>query len=120
MAYSIGETAFSPVAGFTTTRFPYIFSHLGAIVLFIIGGVLYGLTTEIWMAIVARLFFGLAAGVGAVVVHTYLGEMTAIMDKIREKRGKRPMKYVVYISFSFVLNGTFVVSYGEFTLKPVF
>ena len=114
MAYSIGESFFSLVAGLMIERYPYIFIQVVAITMHVLGGVVYALSTEVWMAIVARFFFGTAAGIGALIVHTYTGEMSTRMDDIRRKQGKRPMKHVLYIIFSFILNGTFILSFGEF------
>ena len=114
MAYSIGETFFSFTAGFMIERYPYIFTQVVAIALYVVGGVVYALATEVWMAIVARLVLGTGAGISSLLIHTYLGEMSTRMEEIRRKQGKRPMKHVVYIIFSFVLNGTFIFSFGEF------
>ena len=114
MAYSIGESFFSLVAGLMIERCPYIFIQVVAIVMHVLGGVVYALSTEVWMVIVARLVIGTAAGIGGLIVHTYTGEMSTRMDDIRRRQGKRPMKHVVYILFSFLLNGTFIFSFGEF------
>ena len=93
---------------------PYIFLQVVAIALLILGGVVYALATEVWIAIVAQLILGTAIGIAMLVIHTYLGEMSTRMDDIRRKQGKRPMKHVLYIIFSFVLNGTYIITYGEF------
>ena len=102
------------MAGFIIDHCPYIFTQVASIALLILGGVVYALATEIWMAIVARLVIGTAVGISSLVMHTYFGEMSTRMDEIRRKQGKRPMKHVLYIIFSFVLNGTYIITYGEF------
>ena len=102
------------MAGFIIDHCPYIFTQVASIALLILGGVVYALATEIWMAIVARLVIGTAVGISSLVMHTYFGEMSTRMDEIRRKQGKRPMKHVLYILFSFVLNGTYIITYGEF------
>ena len=49
-------------------------------------------------------------------VHTYIGEIGSIMDDERKERGKKPLKHVLYIAFSFILNGGFVVAFGKCVL----
>ena len=102
------------MAGFTTERYSYVFSLLTTLFLFVAGGLFYARATEVWMAIVARLIIGLGAGYGAVVVHSYLGEMSTRLDKIREKQEKKPIKHVFYILFLFLMNGAFIFSFGKY------
>ena len=116
MAYAIGETLFSPVAGFMTEYCPYIFTIFAANALYLVGGILYGTAVETWMVIVARLFVGSAAGISASSAQTYVGEMSTRMDDIRERKGEKPRKHVVYIVYSFLMNGSYIVSFGELLL----
>lgn len=71
------------------------------------------------MVIVARLIIGLGAGYGALVVHSYLGEMSTRLDEIRQKEKKKPIKHIFYISFLFLMNGAFVLSFGKYTLIQI-
>lgn len=114
LAFSIGEAAASPVAGITTERYSYIFSLFATLILFIGGGLFYARATEVWMVIVARLVLGLGTGYGAVVVHSYLGEMSSRLDDIRAKQSKKSIKHIFYIIFIFVINGAFVFSFGKY------
>ena len=66
------------------------------------------------MVILSRLVIGLGAGYGAVVVHSYLGEMSTRLDDIRKKKKKKPIKDIFYIFFLLLMNGAFVLSYGEY------
>jgi MFS family permease len=120
MAYAIGETVIAPVAGFTTERFPYVFSLLATLVFFSIGGIFYANSTQVWMVIVARFIIGLGAGYGAVVVHSYLGEMSTRFDEIRQKKKKKPIKHIFYICFLFLMNGAFVFSFGTTSIVAQF
>ena len=119
LAFGIGEAAISPVAGLTTERYSYVFSLFAALILFISGGLFYARATEVWMVIVARLVLGLGSGYGAVVVHSYLGEMSSKLDKIRAKQSKKSIKHIFYIIFVFVINGSFVFSFGKYRLTPL-
>lgn len=116
LAFAVGEAAISPVAGLTTERYSYIFSLFAALILIISGGLFYARATEVWMVIVARLVLGLGTGYGAVVVHSYLGEMSSKLDEIRAKQSKKPIKHIFYIIFIFVINGSFVFSFGKYQL----
>ena len=113
MAYAIGEIFFSPVAGFMTERYPYIFTMFTANALDLVGGILYGTAVETWMVIVAWFFIGSASGVAASATLTYIGEMSTRMDNIRERKGEKPRKHVAYIVYHFIMNGSFLVSFGE-------
>ena len=68
------------------------------------------------MVIVARFFFGCASGMAAVVTLTYTGEMSTRMDEIRERKGKKPRKFVLYIIYSLEVTGSYVISFSEFLL----
>ena len=114
LAFSIGEVAISPVAGLTTERYSHVFSLFSGLILFIGGGLFYARATEVWMVIVARFVLGVGIGFGAVVVHSYLGEMGSKLDEIRAKQSKKPIKHIFYIIFVFVLNGSFVFSFGKY------
>ena len=68
------------------------------------------------MVIVARFFFGSGSGIAAVVTLTYTGEMSTRMDEIRERKGKKPRKFVLYIIYSLEVTGSYVLSFSEFLL----
>ena len=57
---------------------------------------------------------GFGGGLSIPALHTYIGEMGSVMDQIREKKGKKPLKFTVYVAFSFIMNGGFVVAFGEY------
>ena len=107
------------MAGLTTEWYSYVFSLFAALILIISGGLFYARATEVWMVIVARLVLGLGTGYGAVVVHSYLGEMSSKLDEIRAKQSKKPIKHIFYIIFIFVINGSFVFSFGKYRLTPL-
>ena len=73
---------------------------------------MYALAQNVWMAFGGRALMGASTSFGAATIHTYMGEMGTIMDDIRKKTDKRPRKFVLYIVFSFLLNGGFMVPYG--------
>ena len=77
-------------------------------------GLVYALAVNVWMVFISRGLIGACGGLAIPALHTYLGEMGSVMDDIRKKRGKEPRKFSVYIAFSFILNGGFLVAFGEY------
>ena len=77
-----------------------------------VGGGVYALAQSVWVAFLGRGLMGAGVQFGASTIHTYIGEMGTVMDDIRQKQGKRQRKFILYIAYSFVLNGGFVVPFG--------
>ena len=112
MAKGIGEFLFYPVIGYMAQNLPYSASQLVAASLFAVGGAVYALASAGWIVILGQVVIGVA-GSFIVLVHTYIGEMGTIMDRMRSKKRKRPMKFVLYIVFSFILTGGYLVTFCE-------
>ena len=129
MAGGIGEIGFLPVVGYMAANLPYSVSLLvaalllaagGAIcvsllvaaLLLAAGGAIYAVASAGWIVILGKVVIG-GAGSFLVLVHTYIGEMGTIMDRMRSKKRKRPMKFVLYIALSFILNGGYLVTFCE-------
>ena len=113
MAYSIPETASMIFAGLTAEKIPFTVTILFTCALYVAGGVFYGLATAVWMVVVGRGLMGVGAAFADVTVSSYIGEMGTRMDEIRGRQGKPPRKYTLYIAYSFVMNCTFIVTFGE-------
>ena len=77
---------------------------------------MYAMANSVWIVFAARGLMGAGVSFGASAIHAYLGEMGTMMDDIREKQGKSPRKFLLYIGFSFTLNGGMVVPTGELTV----
>ena len=112
MAGGIGEIGFLPVVGYMAANLPYSVSLLVAALLLAAGGAIYALASAGWIVILGKVVIG-GAGSFLVLVHTYIGEMGTIMDRMRSKKRKRPMKFVLYIALSFILNGGYLVTFCE-------
>ena len=56
---------------------------------------------------------GVAESLCPAVLHTYMGVMGTKMDEIRTEQQKKPRKFIVYIAYSLLLNGTSFVIYGK-------
>jgi MFS family permease len=108
MSYPLFEVATTPLAGALLHRLPYSFTIIVFIIVDIAGGVVYGLARSLWVAFVGFGLFGMGSALASVTVHTYMGEMGTVMDDIRKKQGKKPRKYILYVAFSFVVNGGFL------------
>jgi MFS family permease len=105
----IFEVATIPLTVAALHRLPfsfilYIFAGLSAL-----GGAMYALANSVWIAFAGRGLMGVGIAFGASTIHAYLGEMGTVMDDIREKQGKSPRKFILYIAFSFTLNGGMVI-----------
>ena len=112
-AYFIFEIALFPIVAVLAVRLPYTVLILLFLSLYAIGGALYALAVSVWMALLGRGIMGGATAFCSTVVQIYIGEMGTIMDEVREKQGKRPMKYAVYIAFSFINTGSYFVAHGN-------
>ena len=113
MAYSIPETSSMPFAGIMAEKMPYTVMLLITCALYATGGVFYGQAAGVWMVMVGRAFMGIGAAFADVTVSSYIGEMGTRMDEIRHSRGKKPRKYTLYVAYSFTMNCTFMLTFGE-------
>ena len=112
MTKGIGELLFYPVIGYMAQNLPYSVSQLVAALLFAAGGAVYALASAGWVVMLGNFVLRCAISF-AVLVHTYIGEMGTKLDRMRNKKRKRPMKFVLYIVFSFILNGGYLVTFCE-------
>ena len=96
-----------------TRQCPFVIPLLIGLILTAVSGTIYALTVDIWMLLLGRGVLGFGGGIGVPALHTYLGEMGSVMDQLREEQGKTPRKFSVYIAYSFILNGGFLVAFGE-------
>ena len=87
MAKFLGELITVPVVGYMTENLPYIVSIILVGQFFATGGILYAMTTKIWMMITANVFIGFGF-LSAVIVHAYIGEMGIKMDESRTRKKK--------------------------------
>lgn len=101
-----------PVTAVMTHHLPFSVAMLISLAFFLLGGIVYGLTVELWMAFFALILRGIGAATGPSVMHTYIGEMGTKMDDIRIRQNKKPRKYLLYIIYSFIFNGTPLITYG--------
>ena len=112
MFFGIGEFIFTPITGILSEKLPFTLSLITSNLLFIIGGVVYAVAVNISMVIAGRFFIGIGAAF-AVTVHAYIGEMGTRLDEVRRKKGKKPVKHFLYIMYSFIANGGFVLTFGK-------
>ena len=116
VSYPLFEVLSTPLAGALLHRLPYSVSIASFTLILVAGGILYGLARSVWMAFVGFGLFGMGAALCSVMIHTYMGEVGTVMDEIRKKQGKKPRKFVLYIIYSFPLNGGFILPFGKFAL----
>ena len=111
MCSPVFELATMPLTALILHKFPYTVSMLMTPLLIGTGGAIYAVAVNKWMVFVAKSLIGVGFS-GAATVHAYLGEMGTVMDGIRQKQGKKPRKFILYIILSFILNSGNFVAYG--------
>ena len=107
------EFAAVPLALLMTHRSPFNVTFLIGLLFMAVGGTMYALAKNVETVWFGRGVIGAAGGLCIPALHTYIGEMGTLMDDIRRKQGKKPRKFTLYIAFSFILNGGFMVSFGK-------
>ena len=115
ISYPLFEAVTMPLAGAMLHFLPFTVTIFTFLVIFVVGGVIYGLSQAVWIVFVGFGLIGAGASLGSATVHTYIGEMGTVMDNIRKKQGKKPRKFLLYIAYSFMLNGGFVIPFGKFS-----
>lgn len=101
-----------PIAIIMAERIPYIITILITLSAYIVSGVLYGEAISVWMVIVSRSLKGGCSAIVEILVLGYVGEMGTQMDVIRERQGKSPQKFVLYVAYSFAYNIAYILAYG--------
>ena len=102
-----------PAAVVLLEKLAFTITILLVMCMYAVAGVVYALAVDVWMVILARGLTGGAALFCVAVVTTYIGEMGTVMDDIRKKRKKKPIKFVLYIlMLVFMTIGTALV-FGE-------
>lgn len=112
VSYPLFALAMAPLAGTLLHRLPYTVSIIGFSLLYVTGGIVYASVESVWMACIGYGLIGAGASLCSITVHTYLGEMGDVMDEIRKKQGKKPRKFLLYIAYSFVLTGGFILPFS--------
>jgi MFS family permease len=107
------EFAVFPLALWMTRRVPFTVPLLIGVSLLVVSGTMYALSGDVWVLMISRGVMGMGGGLSIPALHTYMGEMGTVMDQVREKQGKKPRKFAVYIAFSFIMSGGFVIAFGE-------
>ena len=102
-----------------TQNAPYTIPFLMGSLSLVAAGTIHALATSTQMYFISRAFIGMGGGPGVSAVHTYIGETGSAMDKVRESQGKKPRKCFIYVIFSFILNGGYIVGFGK-SLIPKF
>lgn len=116
MSAPLMELITMPFIAAMVHKLPFTISMLFGLVLYAIGGALYALADNVWMVFIGYSLFG-AGSTSAAAFHAYIGEMGSVMDAMRERQGKKKMKFVLYIALSFVQNGGFLMAFGERHLR---
>lgn len=118
MSAPLLELITMPFTAAMVHKLPFTVSILFGLFLYAIGGALYALADNVWMVFIGYGLFG-AGSTSAAALHAYIGEMGSVMDTIRERQGKKKMKFAIYLAFSFLQNGGYLLSFGESNLMVI-
>ena len=105
--------------GYMTKYIPYRYTILLTALTLAVGLLLYALTVQGWMVLVARLLIGVHTGFDLVLVSTYLGETAMEVTAKREAAGGKrehsgaTLKDRLFVWYSLVTNGSYLVGLGE-------
>ena len=116
MTKGLGELISVPIVGYMVDNLPYIALIALTMLFFAVGGILYALTTKIWMIIVANLIIGFGFSC-SVIVHAYIGEFGIKLDESRIRKKQKPIKFAFYIMYSFTLNGGYFATFSKRTFS---
>ena len=108
--YSVGELCGGLGSILLTMSMPFFYSIPLACLSAAAGGLVYALSTAGWMVLVARFLSGFCAGLGIVLVNTYIANTTNRDDGSQGK--KCGLRDKLYIASSLTLNLTFVGCIG--------
>ena len=72
-SFFVGEFLGAFIAGILSSRIPFWYWTIGALLFHTVGFVMYATAMSGWMVIVARLLTGVFAGLGTVTILTYFG-----------------------------------------------
>ena len=114
MAQPLFEVLTMPFAAVAIKRVPITATVLLSLLLFAVGGLVYALAVNVWMVLTGKSFFGVAITLGLVSTHVYFGEMGAAMDEIRRRKNKKPLKFIIYVSYTFTFSGGLLASAGTY------
>ena len=96
---------------------PYSVALVVSLSLYLLGGVVHAVTDRLWMLFIAMVLKeGVGYGLAVAIMHTYIGELGTRMDKIRKEQHKKPRKFILYVSLSFLLTGGYVVTFSEYRM----
>lgn len=112
MATPLFEAGSVPLAIPLVHRLPFTALMYIAVLTAAVGGAIYALAESILTVFIGRGLMGVASQFSASVIHSYIGEMGTVMDDIRKKQGKKPLKFTFFIVLSFMLNGGLLLPYG--------
>lgn len=100
-AYSIGEVAFAPLAGYATVCIPYWYILMIGIAFHIVGFVLYSLSTNGWMVLLSRVLSGAFAGIIETIAYSYISEKESDYEaahaEVYKSKKPKPMRIKEYV-----------------------
>ena len=115
-AYSIGELVGALGSIYVTVTLPFCYSVPLVCLMVSGGGVLYAMSTNVWMIVTARILFGASSGLGFVLIYTYIGNATNQGTKHSMKG--LPSKERLFLFSSMTYNITFTCCSGKKLRKP--
>ena len=113
--YSIGDLVGALGSIYVTVTLPFCYSVPLVCLMVSGGGVLYAMSTNVWMIVTARILFGASSGLGLVLIYTYIGNATNQGTKHNMKGLSTKDRLFLFSSMTY--NITFTCCSGKRLMK---
>jgi len=104
--YSFGELVGSLASIYVTMTLPLCYSIPVVCLMVSGGGVLYALSTNVWMIATARILFGASGALGVVLVNTYIGNASNRSKECNKKGLHTKDRLFLFSSMTYYLTFT--------------
>ena len=89
-SFSTGEIPAALILGILSSRIPFWYSAMGALLCYTIGYVLFAIAVSGWMIVVARVLIGMFTGLQVVIIFAYFGvSYQHYLDNLEPKERKK-------------------------------
>ena len=112
-SHPLSEIVASVLYGAFIHNLPVSISIISYTILYVAGGIVYALAEHVWMALVGISLHGAATAFNVLTLLTYMGQTGEVMDDMRKKEGKRPLKFLLYCGVTLIFTGGFIIPFGK-------
>ena len=112
-SYPLSEFVAAVLYGTFINHLPATIIIISYTILYVAGGIVYALAEHVWMVLVGISLHGAATAFNVLTLLTYMGQMGEVMDDVRKKEGKRPLKFLMYCGVTLTFSGGFIIPFGR-------